>query len=201
MKKYNLAPGDFPDIEDFKSKLAEQDFTKFNNFKPKLVEDAESVLSVEFPRLMEALPRSLDSYAPQAMLATPPAPANPSAPSPAGAPPFEEEGGNPFGDDDDAGTGKSEWILADYIPTYEPQFKTVQSGGFVTGGAAKSVLGGSGLPVTSLRKIWDLSDIDKDGMLDLQEFVIAMFLIDMVKKGHAVPDRLDEEMVPPNKKA
>lgn len=199
MKKYNLAPGDFPDIEDFKSKLAEQDFTKFNNFKPRLVEEAEGVLSVEFPRLMEALPRCQDGYAPQAMLAT--APANPSAPSPAGASPFgEEDGGNPFGDDEDVGAGKNEWILADYIPTYEPQFQSVQSGGYVTGGAAKTVLGGSGLPVTSLRKIWDLSDVDKDGMLDLQEFVIALFLIDMVKKGHAVPERLDDEMVPPSKR-
>jgi hypothetical protein len=190
MKKYNLAPGDFPDLNDFKSKLEEQDFSKFNAFKCKLVEEAESVLSVEFPRLMEALPRSLDSFAPQPVALAPAMQFDEDAASnPFGA----EDDGKPFGSDDD-------WILSEHIPAYTGQFNAVQAKGFVTGAAARSVLGGSGLPTPALRKIWDLSDIDKDGQLDLNEFVIAMFLVDMVKKGHALPDRLDDEMVPPEKR-
>jgi hypothetical protein len=68
---------------------------------------------------------------------------------------------------------------------------------YLTGGAAKKVLGASGLPTASLRDIWNLSDVDGDGQLSLHEFVIAMFLIDMVKQGHAVPAALDPEMLPP----
>jgi EH domain-containing protein 1 len=62
MKKYNLAPGDFPDIADFQSKLKEFDFSKFQAIKQKYIDDAEHVMGTEFPRLMEALPRSLDSF-------------------------------------------------------------------------------------------------------------------------------------------
>jgi Domain of unknown function (DUF5600) len=57
MKKYNLSPGDFPDIDAFQIKLADQDFTKFHHSRQKLIDDVESVLSQDFPRLMEALPR------------------------------------------------------------------------------------------------------------------------------------------------
>lgn len=194
MKKFNLAPGDFPNIDDYRTKLAEHDFTKFHSLKQKLIDDAEQVLGLEFPRLMEALPRSVDSFAPKPILeqAAPPL----VYPNP---PPGEE--GNPFGGDDSNPFGSDPWALAEYVPVYEAQFNSVQVGGFVTGAAAKGVLGSSGLPVNQLRPIWDLSDIDKDGKLDLNEFVVAMFLIDMAKKGHAIPTRLDDEMVPPNKKA
>ena len=92
------------------------------------------------------------------------------------------------------------WALNKYIPHYTPQFRAVEKGGLVSGAAAKGVLGNNGLPVASLRKIWDLSDVDKDGYLDLQEFVIAMFLVDMAKQGHELPAQLNDEMVPPQKR-
>jgi hypothetical protein len=209
MKKYNLAPGDFPDIADFQGKLVEHDFTKFHSLKPKLIDDADQVLGYDFPRLMEALPRSNDTYATQASLvprANDPLVYNnaPTAVAAAVAGPFgsaEDDDNNPWGDEsaDEKGT-VAVWALNEYIPMYTPQFRSVEKNGLVSGGAAKGVLGGSGLPVASLRKIWDLSDVDKDGQLDLQEFVIAMFLIDMAKKGHDLPAQLDEEMVPPQKR-
>ena len=58
MKKYLLAPGDFPEIESFKSIAREQDFTKFPSLKQKLIDDVEHVLGKDIPRLMDALPRS-----------------------------------------------------------------------------------------------------------------------------------------------
>ena len=36
---------------------------------------------------------------------------------------------------------------------------------------------GSKLPMPILGKIWDLSDIDRDGMLDRYEFTVAMHLV------------------------
>ena len=67
----------------------------------------------------------------------------------------------------------------------------------MSGGGAKVILGNSGLPVNTLRDIWNLSDVDQDGHLNLHEFVVAMFLVDMVKQGHKLPAALDPEMVPP----
>lgn len=55
MKKYNLAPGDFPDIRDFQEKLTEMDFTKFHSLKQKLIDDIEGVLGNDIPRLMEGM--------------------------------------------------------------------------------------------------------------------------------------------------
>lgn len=193
MKKYNLAPGDFPDLQDFKDKLKEHDFSKFSGLKQKLIDEVENVLGTDFPRLMEALPRALDTYQQeiqQQPLVVPLMYENPMA-----SPPEEEN--NPWGEDNVSG-GNDDWALSQYVPQYEGQFNSLQVGGLVTGGAAKGIMSASKLPVASLRKIWDLSDVDKDGKLNLNEFVIAMFLIDMAKQGHEVPDKLDDAMLPPN---
>jgi hypothetical protein len=39
----------------------------------------------------------------------------------------------------------------------------------------------------------------QDGSLDLEEFVVAMYLADAVKAGQELPPRLDDVMVPPGK--
>lgn len=49
------------------------------------------------------------------------------------------------------------------------------------------------------RVIWDLSDMDKDGMLDLEEFTVAMHLCDKTKAGEELPDVLPRDMIPPSK--
>lgn len=194
MKRYNLAPGDFPDIEDFKAKAVEQDFSKFSGLKQRLLDDLETVLGSDIPRLMEALPRSLN---PDAVTAeqTGAQPLIFDAPK-AGGGAAED---NPWGDDGDDNPSY-EWALQEYVPTYQARFNSAQANGLISGGAAKPILSASGLPSSSLKKIWGLADIDKDGQLDLQEFVVAMFLIDMVKQGSAVPEALDEAMVPPEKR-
>jgi hypothetical protein len=107
MKKYNLAPGDFPDIEDFKSKLRESDFSKFHSLKMKLVEDAEQCLSMDFPRLMEALPRANDgglASAPAAPRVDGPLTFAPAASAAAaavvGSSPFDDDDNNPWGEEE-----------------------------------------------------------------------------------------------------
>lgn len=54
----------------------------------------------------------------------------------------------------------------------------------------------SHLPVPDLRKIWQLSDINKDGMLTLEEFSIAMHLIVLRRNNIPVPDVLPACLVP-----
>eukprot|EP01036_Dinobryon_divergens_P022737 gene22737-31024_t len=211
MKKWGLAAGDFPDLHDFQDKLREHDFSKFNSLKPRLVEDAETVLGNDFPRLMEALPRSYDPSGSQSLASNgrdingalvydaPPARTSASV-GKAGDEdnnPWTDDASNPFGEPADGAS--SGWELAEYIPTYTPQFNTVQKGGFVTGGAAKGIMSGSGLPTATLRKIWELSDCDRDGQLDLNEFVLAMVLIEGAKNGEQIPAQLDPAMIPPGK--
>ncbi|VDK74799.1 unnamed protein product, partial [Cylicostephanus goldi] len=67
--------------------------------------------------------------------------------------------------------------------------------GFLTGQAGRSALGMSGLPTTALALIWTLSDVNKDGKLNVDEFCIAMHLIDMFKAGYALPDQTPPELV------
>lgn len=162
MKKYNLAPGDFPDLADMQSKLKEFDFSKFQVIKQKYIDDAEHVMSTEFPRLMEALPRSLDSYAQgQAPPSNVPVIFDaPKAPVPAFA--QVDDDANPWGADEPAVKG-SGWALSEYVPQYKPQFDSAQVGGKLSGGAAKKVLGSTGVPTTALREIWNLADVDGDG--------------------------------------
>lgn len=45
----------------------------------------------------------------------------------------------------------------------------------------------------------DLSDLNKDGNLDLDEFVIAMHLIDLAKSGQSLPATLPAELIPATK--
>lgn len=54
----------------------------------------------------------------------------------------------------------------------------------------------SRLSVPDLRKIWLLSDINKDGMLTLEEFSIAMHLIVLRRNNIPVPDILPACLVP-----
>jgi len=191
LKKYNLAAGDFPDFEDFRSRLMEQDFTKFNSLKPKLIEDIESCMGHDFPRLMESLPRpdTREQDVEQRnenplVYDTPPAPSTD---------PFADDDDNPWGDGGD-------WELEECLGKYQGQFDSVQVNGVVTGGAAKNIMGASGLAKPQLRAIWALSDLDKDGNLDQHEFCLAMHLIDSVKNGASVPTELSTGMIPPHKR-
>lgn len=58
----------------------------------------------------------------------------------------------------------------------------------------------SKLPNSVLGKIWNLSDVDKDGLLDSEEFALAMYLIDLKLDGHEIPSRLPDHLLPPSKK-
>jgi epidermal growth factor receptor substrate 15 len=58
----------------------------------------------------------------------------------------------------------------------------------------------TGIPIDSLRKIWELSDFEKNGNLDREEFALALYLSELVKKGKKVPDVLPKNLIPPSKR-
>ncbi|XP_058033999.1 epidermal growth factor receptor substrate 15 isoform X2 [Ahaetulla prasina] len=49
-------------------------------------------------------------------------------------------------------------------------------------------------------KVWELSDIDHDGMLDRDEFAVAMFLVYCALEKEPVPMSLPSALVPPSKR-
>lgn len=69
--------------------------------------------------------------------------------------------------------------------------------GHLTGPQARTILMQSSLPQTQLATIWSLSDIDQDGKLTAEEFILAMHLIDMAMSGVPLPPVLPPEYLPP----
>ncbi len=61
LKKYNLSPGDFPDINTFSQKLREVKFSEFASLQQGQIESLEKCLTVDIPKLMEMLPSEKDT--------------------------------------------------------------------------------------------------------------------------------------------
>ncbi|XP_017857702.1 PREDICTED: intersectin-1 isoform X2 [Drosophila arizonae] len=70
--------------------------------------------------------------------------------------------------------------------------------GFLTGAQARSVLVQSKLPQVTLAQIWTLADIDGDGRLSCDEFILAMFLCEKAMAGEKIPVTLPLDWVPPS---
>uniref|UniRef100_A0A3Q1B0D2 Intersectin-1 n=1 Tax=Amphiprion ocellaris TaxID=80972 RepID=A0A3Q1B0D2_AMPOC len=69
--------------------------------------------------------------------------------------------------------------------------------GHLTGPQARTILMQSSLPQSQLATIWSLSDIDQDGKLTAEEFILAMHLIDMAMSGLPLPPVLPPDYLPP----
>uniref|UniRef100_A0AAY4D9I2 Epidermal growth factor receptor substrate 15-like 1 n=1 Tax=Denticeps clupeoides TaxID=299321 RepID=A0AAY4D9I2_9TELE len=72
--------------------------------------------------------------------------------------------------------------------------------GLLSGEKVKPVLINSKLPLDVLGKVWDLSDIDKDGHLDRDEFAVAMHLVYRALEKEPVPSVLPSSLIPPSKR-
>nr|KAF6268902.1 intersectin 1 [Pipistrellus kuhlii] len=70
--------------------------------------------------------------------------------------------------------------------------------GHLTGPQARTILMQSSLPQAQLASIWNLSDIDQDGKLTAEEFILAMHLIDVAMSGQPLPPVLPSEYIPPS---
>ncbi|KAI1299300.1 Intersectin-2 [Halotydeus destructor] len=83
---------------------------------------------------------------------------------------------------------------------YSEQFSMVDSGrtGAITGVQVRGILMQSGLPQAALAQIWNLSDVNSDGKLMTEEFILAMFLVERTRAGAPLPPVLPAELVPPS---
>lgn len=78
----------------------------------------------------------------------------------------------------------------------------VDGDGFVMGNEAVALFTKSGLAKDTLKRIWEMSDIDGDRRLDHSEFSVAMHLVVSVsKRGLALPPTLPVELMPSSKVA
>lgn len=56
------------------------------------------------------------------------------------------------------------------------------------------------LPDSILSKIWKLADVDNDGLLDVDEFALAMYLIKIKNEGSELPTTLPKHLYPLSKR-
>ncbi|KAD7479145.1 hypothetical protein R6Q59_008047 [Mikania micrantha] len=59
--------------------------------------------------------------------------------------------------------------------------------GKITGEQARTLFLSWKLPRDVLKQVWDLSDQDKDNMLSVKEFCIALYLMERYREGHPLP--------------
>uniref|UniRef100_A0A3B5PZM7 Epidermal growth factor receptor pathway substrate 15 like 1 n=1 Tax=Xiphophorus maculatus TaxID=8083 RepID=A0A3B5PZM7_XIPMA len=85
--------------------------------------------------------------------------------------------------------------------TFDGIFESlVPINGLLSGDKVRPVLINSKLPLDVLGKVWDLSDIDKDGHLDKDEFAVAMHLVYRALEKEAIPALLPSALIPPSKR-
>lgn len=207
MKKYNLSPGDFPDIAMFSEKLKDTKFSEFHALKEEQIALLDKCLTSDIPKLMEELPSEKDTpevlrrKMGQANLNNPD---SINVPVPSRTQKFGKSDGvgaaNPFGYSEDV--EDKYWALQDSADRLYDSFQALgPEGGFLSPGVAKDVLLKTGLGKDQLRQIWNLSDIDRDGYLDHHEYVVAMFLCDaVIQKKKPIPNELPNSVIPPSKK-
>ncbi|KAJ7344208.1 hypothetical protein JRQ81_000158 [Phrynocephalus forsythii] len=98
-------------------------------------------------------------------------------------------------------TGSSDWAVPQASRLkYRQKFNSLDKSmsGYLSGFQAKNALLQSNLSQTQLATIWSLADIDGDGQLKAEEFILAMHLTDMAKAGQPLPLTLPLELVPPS---
>ncbi|XP_062821528.1 EH domain-containing protein 1 [Anolis carolinensis] len=188
-REHQISPGDFPNLRKMQEQLLTQDFSKFQPLKQKLLDAVDDMLANDIARLMVMVRQEESQMPTQAVKG--------------GA--FEGTMNGPFGHGYGEGAGEgiddAEWVVSKDKPTYDEIFYTLSPvNGKITGANAKKEMVKSKLPNTVLGKIWKLADVDKDGLLDDEEFALANHLIKVKLEGHELPAELPPHLVPPSKR-
>ncbi|KAG7246870.1 hypothetical protein CRUP_023809, partial [Coryphaenoides rupestris] len=198
-QQHRVPAGDFPDCTKMQERLLGQDFSKFKVFKPSLMASLDKLLSTDIAKLMPLLqkqepkrkkppPGVLDGE----FLGT-------FRPEHFQRHPFKER---PPGDDEghEKDTGDA-WVVERLKPKYDEIFFSLcPRDGKVSGTKAKEWMVNTHLPSSVLAQVWRLADVDCDGMLDNEEFALAVHLIEGKLEGHWLPRELPPHLVPPSKR-
>lgn len=102
---------------------------------------------------------------------------------------------------DSVGSAECDWSVPYQTKLkYTQIFNATDKGrtGFVTGVQARHLMVETGLPHSVLAQIWRLADLDADGKLSCEEFVLAMHLCDVTKLGQTIVVPLPADLIPPS---
>ena len=193
-REHQISPGDFPDIKRMKEQLVHQDFAKFKQLDMRLLEKVDKMLAEDISKLMLMIPQEevnareagtdrIEGGAFDGVMDK--------------QTPFMYKGGEGV----NAGAGEVQWVVAKDRYKYDEAFDNLSPiDGKVSGALAKQEMLKSKLPNNVLGKIWKLSDVDKDGMLDADEFALAMHLMNIKLDGNDLPTELPVHLIPPSKR-
>jgi len=182
--KFNLPQDDLPNSEYLQKKLRSEaiDLKKLpslgdDKFRKRL-QTLDELLNTEIPKLIKMLPQEMAEQEPVKM-------------------PFLSTTPSPFAVDTSGGlTGDAyrftEWLKhGPDIALCEDEFNALNpEDGLLNGAKAKKPLQDSNLQASTLHQIWTLSDVDKDGCLDLTQFAIAKHLIAMKLDQQELPKEI-----------
>jgi len=201
-REHQISPGDFPNVKRMQEQLAHHDFSKFPAMKPKLIETVDHMLANDIARLMQQIPQEDEQYEQQAENSD--GGHNGSHGGIQGGA-FDGYNESPFGvgrgEGVDAGRGETEWVVEQNKYKYDESFEKLGPvDGKISGAVAKREMVKSKLPNTTLGKIWKLSDLDRDGYLDADEWALAQHLIQIKLDQHDLPAELPDHLIPPSKR-
>lgn len=169
------------------------DFTKFKTLKPNLMVALDELLSCDIAKLMPLLRQEELEAGDQPGVQGGAFLGNRGGPFTEGEA-FSEQNGEGCEDDDD-------WVVTKDKPKYDEIFYNLSPNeGKLSGNKAKDWMVSSRLPNSVLGRIWKLSDVDRDGMLDDEEFALASHLIEVKLEGHGLPPELPTRLIPPSKR-
>ncbi|KAK7883350.1 hypothetical protein WMY93_029524 [Mugilogobius chulae] len=195
-QQQRVPAGDFPNCTKMQEKLLGQDFSKFKTLKPSLMASLDKLLTTDIAKLVpllkiqELTKKSLPSVLDADFLGT-------FKPEHYRRDPFKEIPREEEGSDEDF----DEWAVEKYKPKYDEIFYNLNpSEGKLSGTKVREWMTGTLLPNSVLAHIWRLSDVDGDGMLDNEEFAVAVHLIEGKLDGYYLPRELPSHLVPPSKK-
>jgi len=180
--KNNLNLSDFPHPNKFRQQIEKFPINKFPKIKKKDIPTLDHILNVEVPKLMEVMPTTADGDE------------------------CADAAVNPFagtGEEKDAAVSSSQGWIVDSVmkASYDVKFHALELiGGKASGMQVMSTMLQSGLQRDTLKAVWDLADIDRDGKMDHEEFALCLYLLDHVNKGLRLPPTLPVRMVPPGKR-
>jgi len=194
-REHQISPGDFPDITKLKEQLQHHDFTKFRLLDKRLLDKVDKMLAEDISKLMVMLPHEDNKIRAEES----------KGEVTGGGFDTIKDTATPFGYGEgvgiNEGKGDVEWVVAKDRFKYDNAFDKLNPvDGKISGAAAKQEMIKSKLPNNVLGKIWKLSDVDKDGMLDADEFALAMHLMNVKLDGFDLPQELPDHLVPPSKK-
>ena len=202
----HLPVGDFPDVAKFRGVMESHDLAKFPKVDMKLIDGMETVLAKDIPRLMSMFPQEGAGESTQVTDASPTSARTSRRRSSSNTrrrrPPRPRRRLRRPPRPRRRRAAPAPWaISAEDKARYDQVFTTLQQdAGRASGATVRPVLERSGLSVDMLRTVWNLSDIDRDGHLDADEFAVAMHLCREATTGKPLPPTLPPNLVPPSKR-